>query len=297
MILISVISREGTYAEKYEARRKFFGKADVEPFWVADMDLPTPGFLVDALRRRLEHSMFGYTSQYDAVFEAIRWWMEYRHEAVIESNAWILLSPSVVTSISLAIQAFTPPDGAVALLSPVYGPFFSCSTANGRQVADCPLKVEQGRFRIDFDAFEAVAARSDVSLLLLCNPQNPGGRSWDEGELDRVARICRENGVIIFSDEIHCDIVYEPHRHISMLNIPDAQGSLVVAHSIGKTFNCSGLQASSLIIPDAGLRERFRGVQNCVHAGDINLLGKVALASALSPAGARISPATGSLSA
>ncbi len=280
-----VISRAGTYAEKYEARRHFFGSADVEPFWVADMDLPTPDFLVNALRGRLEHPMFGYTEQYDAVFNAIGWWMRDQHGVDVESYDWISLSPSVVTSISMAIQALSKHGDAVALLSPVYGPFFSCTTVNGRTVADCPLRVEQGCFQIDFDAFERLVSREEVTLLLLCNPQNPGGRVWLKEELERLSEICVANHVAIFSDEIHSDIVYPPNRHHSMLNVEAAQDHCIVAHSIGKTFNCSGLQSSFTIIPNAALRTRFRAAQERAHAGDVNLLGKVALSTALSPAG------------
>jgi cystathionine beta-lyase len=279
-----VISREGSHAEKYDARQRYFGHADVEPFWVADMDLPSPAFLVEALRDRLDHSMLGYTEQYEQVFDSIRWWMEHEHHASVEQK-WILLSPSVVSSISVAIQAFTRPGDSVAVLSPVYGPFFSCARINGRKVADCPLRVEAERFEIDFEALERLLTRPEVTLLLLCNPQNPGGRVWDAEELERVACLCRDSGTLLFSDEIHSDIVYPPARHTTLLNIDAAQGIGMVAHSIGKTFNASGLQASFAIIPDPGLRSRFRAGLERNHAGDVNLLGKVALASALSPEG------------
>ena len=281
----AVVSREGTFAEKYAARGKVFGKADVEPFWVADMDLPTPAFVVDALRERLDHPMFGYTEQYDAVFDAIAWWMKNQHAAAVERK-WILLSPSVVTSISNAVRVYTDPGDAVAVLSPVYGPFFTYATVNGRQVADCPLLVNEGRFAIDFDALETALARPETKLMLLCNPQNPGGRVWTIDELERMVASCAANGVTLFSDEIHGDIVYPPNEHVSLLNIAGAAEIGVVAHSIGKTFNCSGLQSSFTIIPDAGLRGRFRSGADQIHAADVNLLGKVALATALSPEGA-----------
>lgn len=279
------VSRAGTHAEKYEARQRYFGKADAEPFWVADMDLPTPAFLVDALRGRVGHPMFGYTEQYDAVFDAIIWWMREQHGVEVQRE-WISLSPSVVTSISMAIQCYTQPGEAVAVLSPVYGPFFSCANANGRRVADCHLKVGDGRFEIDFGALGAILSQPETKLLLLCNPQNPGGRVWSTGELQRLVGLCAENGVVLFSDEIHCDIVYPPHRHNSLLATEAAHATGLVAHSIGKTFNASGLQSSFAIIPDPALRTCFRAAVEKVHAGDVNLLGKVALASALSPAGA-----------
>ncbi|MDF7799001.1 PatB family C-S lyase [Pontiellaceae bacterium B1224] len=279
------VSRAGTYAEKYEARQRFFGKADVEPFWVADMDLPTPEFLVRKMQERLSHPMFGYTEQYDAIYESIKWWMSHEHGADVES-AWIALSPSVVTSISLAIQAFTEPGESVALLSPVYGPFFGCTKQNRRKVADCPLKVTDEKFEIDFLALEQQLARPEVKLMLMCNPQNPGGRAWSFQCLELVVKMCAEHGVILFSDEIHSDIVYAPNKHQSVLNIPEADGIALVAHSIGKTFNTSGLQASFAIIKNPRLRSQFTIAQEHVHAMDINLLGKVALTNALSPEGA-----------
>ncbi len=280
-----VVSRIGTHAEKYELRETLFGKADVEPFWVADMDLPSPDFLVEKLRERIGHPMFGYTGQYDEVFESIIWWMHSQHGVEVE-RSWISLAPSVVTAISLAIQSLTAPGDTVAVLSPVYGPFFTCTTVNDRQVADCPLRVEQGRFVVDFERLAAALANPRTRLLLLSNPHNPGGRVWSADELERIAVLCAENRVVLFSDEIHCDIVYPPLRHRSLLAVPAARGIGIVAHSIGKTFNASGLQSSFTIIPDAQLRSRFRAGLEKAHAGDVNLLAKVALASALSPAGA-----------
>ncbi|HKL22894.1 MAG TPA: aminotransferase class I/II-fold pyridoxal phosphate-dependent enzyme, partial [Tichowtungia sp.] len=281
----TVVSREGTHAEKIESCERLFGRADVEPFWVADMDLPTPAFLTDRLQERIRHPLFGYTEQYDEMFNAIKWWMSNQHNTDVNRRS-ILLSPSVVTSISMAIQAFTQPGDSVALLSPVYGPFYSCTTANKRTVADCPLMLEKGRFEIDFPALEAVLAKPEVRLLLFCNPHNPGGRVWRRNELEQMAALCAARHVVLFSDEIHCDIVYPGNEHCSLLTIDAAREIGLVAHSIGKTFNCSGLQASFVMVADSELRTRFRNALNCAHAADINLLGKVALAHTFSPAGA-----------
>ncbi|MDZ8119212.1 MalY/PatB family protein [Pontiella agarivorans] len=279
------VSRLGTHAEKYEARERFFGKADVEPFWVADMDLPTPEFLVEKLRARTGHPMFGYTEQYDEVFDAVQWWMKNEHQAEIES-AWISLSPSVVTTISMAIQCCTEEGEAVAVLSPVYGPFFTCTKINKRKIADVPLCVENAKFEIDFQALEKTLSRPEVKLMLMCNPQNPGGRAWSFQCLEKVVALCVKYRVILLSDEIHSDIVYAPAKHRSVLNLPAADEIAVVAHSIGKTFNTSGLQSSFVVIKNPKLRSAFRRAQDRAHCGDINLFGKAALASALSPAGA-----------
>jgi len=279
------VSREGTYAEKYDARQRFFGRPDVVPLWVADMDLPSPDFLLNTLHHRLDHPLLGYTEQYAAVFDAIRWWMADQHAVEVEEK-WVLLSPSVVTSMCMAVQAFTDPGDSVAVLSPVYGPFFTTATNNDRNVADCPLLVRENRFEIDFESLEETLSKPDVKLMMFSNPHNPGGRVWSKEELYRLAQLCAAHNVVLFSDEIHSDIVYPPHRNTSMLHIDGARSNTILAHSIGKTFNTSGMQASFCIIPDPTLRRRFRRAQNAVHTGDINLLGKTALATALSPQGA-----------
>lgn len=281
----AVLSRAGTHAEKYEARQRVFGREDVEPFWVADMDFAAPAFLIDRLRERLDHPLFGYTESYDEVFEAIAWWMKDQHAVTIPPD-WIVLSPSVVSSISLAIQSFTRVGDAVVLLSPVYGPFYTCTTQNDRCVSDCPMHVIGGRFEIDFLGLETQLADPAVKLMLLCNPHNPGGRVWAPDELKKMAALCHKYQVLLFSDEIHCDIVYPPARHTSVLQLQTALKRMVMAHSIGKTFNCSGLQASFAVIPDDDLRARFQKTAGKVHGGDINLLGKVALETVFSPQGA-----------
>ena len=278
------ISRLGTGAEKYEARRALFGKADVEPYWVADMDVPTPLFLTDALKKRLSHPMFGYTTVAESLLDAIRWWQESQHGAQLEAE-WIRLSPSVVTSIAMAIQAYTEKGDGVVVFSPVYGPFFFVTEHNGRRVLDLPLQLEAGQYVMDFDALEACLKTEKPRLLLLCNPHNPGGRVWSVSELQRLVAMCRMYGVHIFSDEIHCDIVYAPHRHTSLLTISAALDLCTVAHSIGKTFNASGLNASFVVVPDKDNRKKFVDAQEISHCGSVNLLGKIALESAFSPAG------------
>ncbi len=278
-------SREGTCTEKYDARQRLFGRADVTPLWVADMDLPAPAFLTNALQERVSHPLYGYTEQYATVFVAIQWWLKDQHGVGIDQEA-ILLSPSVVTSMCLAIQAYTEPGDRVALLSPVYGPFFTTVTSNNRSVADCPLLVREGRHDIDFARLETILAQPAVKLLLFCSPHNPGGRVWAPDELEQVSSLCAANGVVLFCDEIHSDIVYPPHRNTSIFSIAGAYSHCILAHSIGKTFNVSGLQASFCCIANPNLRQRFRQVQSAAHAGDVNLFGKTAITTALSPQGA-----------
>lgn len=280
-----VVERRGTGAEKYEALERLFGDTEADPFWVADMDLASPGFLVDALRERLSHPIFGYTETDTAVYSAIEWWMKSEHGLSVKRE-WISLSPSVVTSISMAVQALSAPGDAVVLLSPVYGPFFNAIRDNGRRVVDHPMVVERGRYEVDFEALEKALAPTEVTLLLLCNPHNPGGRVFSREELTELVRLCERHSVMIFCDEIHSDIVFHPHRHMPLLSIPGAAERAVVAHSIGKTFNTSGLQASFVFAADKALRQAFTSCQDRAHAGGVNLLGKLALRILLSEQGA-----------
>ncbi|MBN2340850.1 MAG: PatB family C-S lyase [Deltaproteobacteria bacterium] len=279
------VSRLGTGAEKYESRKSLFGKADVEPFWVADMDLPSPPFLQQKLAERVAHPMFGYTTTPDSLLEAITWWWRHEHQAAVETD-WIRLSPSVVTSISLAVQSMSAPGDGVVILSPVYGPFFFSTELNQRRILDVPLKIQEGQYTFDFDALQMCFEKNRPSLLFLCSPHNPGGRVWSEAELRRLAVLCNEYHVRIFSDEIHCDIVYAPYRHFSLLRIEEAKDICIVAHSIGKTFNASGLCASLVVIPSPTIRKAFVHAQEQSHCGTVNLLGKAAMEVAFSNEGA-----------
>ena len=281
----TVISRIGTQAEKYDARKQYYGTSDVEPFWVADMDFPSPGFLVEALQTRIDHGLFGYTEKDPSLYESIIWWMSDQH-AVDITHEMISLSPSVVSSISMAIEAYTAPGDRVALLSPVYGPFFSTVRLHGREVADCPLQLVSGRYEMDWQAIEQTLSDERTKLFLLCNPQNPSGRVWEVDELLELGRLCKREGVLLFSDEIHSDIVYAPVRHTSVLSLSELRDHVIMAHSIGKTFNTSGLKSSFSVVPNADLRTQLRRAHCRAHSDNINLLGKIAITRLFSPDGA-----------
>ena len=279
------ISRAGSFSEKYDGVAKYFGASDLEPFWVADMDFASPEFLVNALKSRLEHPLFGYTIQYDKLCEAICLWMQSQHEVSLSRES-ILFSPSVVTSIVNVIAACTSVDDQVIVMSPVYGPFLTQTASWNRKVVDVALQAGNGQFEIDWASFENAVADSKTKLLLLCNPHNPGGRVWSESELNRLIELCEKHDVIIFSDEIHCDIVYPPNRHMSLLNLTKPDSKVAVAHSIGKTFNTSGLKASFLMISNPVLRKAVFDQACKTHTEDINIFGKVAIETLLSPEGA-----------
>ena len=280
------VFREGTHADKYDLRERLFGRGDVAPFWVADMDLPSPAFLAEALARRVAHPLFGYTTAYDEVFDAICWWMHAEHGLALTADQ-LRLSPSVVTSIATAIAALSAPRDRVVVMPPVYGPFLSLPPRSARRVLECPLRIADGRHTIDFDRLDFLLHSERPALLLFCSPHNPGGRVWTMDELSRLVTACRDAGTKIFCDEIHCDIVYPPARHVPLLTVPGARDIAICAHSIGKTFNTSGLQASFVMVCNEVLQQRFADAAEQAHAGGVNLLGKVALETVLSKKGAQ----------
>jgi cystathionine beta-lyase len=278
------VNREATDAAKYDACRRIFGNEKVQPLWVADMDLPVPPFLQEALVKRIEHPCFGYTVQSRSLKESVQWWMGKEHGCLVDESV-ICFSPSVVTTMSNGVAAFTGEGEEIALFSPVYERFYSSIINQNRIVVNIPLLLDRGRYHIDFAAFEQACRAGKVKMLLFCNPQNPSGRVWSADELTELVRICSKYEVIIFSDEIHSDIIYPPNIHTALLTIDGAEKITLLAHSIGKTFNSSGLQASFVLIPDRQLRTRFHTELKRTHTGDINLLAKVAIQALLSGEG------------
>ena len=278
------IDRSGSDAEKFDSRERIFGNDSVQPLWVADMDLPAPPFLQEALSERISHPCFGYTEKSDDLMDAVQRWMMAEHGLLIPFNS-ILLSPSVVTTFNNAINAFSEEGDGVALFSPVYGPFYFAIKNHNRTLIDIPLLLTNGQYRIDFESFEKKCSAGNIKILLFCNPHNPSGRVWQEDELQKLVSICKKNNVIIISDEIHSDIVYPEYTHTSILSITDAEDISLVAHSIGKTFNTSGLNSSFILIPDSNMREQYQKMAELSHTSDINLLGKIAMEILLSGAG------------
>lgn len=277
-------SRIGTQSEKYDALNRYYGTTDVDPFWVADMDLQSPKFLVEALEKRINHSIYGYTISDPSIFNAIQWWMENQHNVSVNLTS-ISLSPSVVTTMSMAIKAFTDIGDNIVILSPVYGPFFTTITSHNRNVIDLPLVIENNRFELPYEQIEKSLSKEKVKMFFLCNPHNPGGRVWKRDELEWLVKTCKKNNVLIFSDEIHSDIVYKPHTHHSILSIKDAQDIIIMAHSIGKTFNTSGLKSSFIIIPNNEVKKKLVRQQKLSHVDNINLFGKIAIKTLMSQEG------------
>jgi cystathionine beta-lyase len=257
-----VIPREGTSALKYDGRTAYFGTSDVQPLWVADMDFAAPEAVTHALIARATHPIYGYTLPPESVYDALIGWMKKRHAWVIERE-WIVLVPGVVPSLNAVAMALTEPDEGVIVQPPVYFPFFSAATKTGRRLVQNPLKLDNGRYSIDFEHLEQCA--QEARLLLLCSPHNPVGRVWQREELTQVLDIARRHDLTILADEIHADLIYPEYRHHALATLTDDTANIVTAVAPSKTFNIPGLGLSALIIPDSARRSRINQVLDMVH--------------------------------
>lgn len=272
--------RENSNAEKYTLREKLFGKNDVLPMWVADMDIDTPPFIIEALKKRLEHPNFGYEEMPLSVYQAQIEWMK-RHHGITFEEKELLYSHSVVASINAAIEAFSEEGEKVIVQTPVYPPFFKSVTHHNRKVLFNPLKRDE-RGRYTFDVEDLISKiDKETKLLLLCSPHNPVGRVWKKEELERIAEVCLEHNVVVFADEIHSDLVYAPNKHIPFAGLSDEVRDITVtALGVGKTFNLAGFAISTVAISNELLRQKFKKVYDNIHFAQGTTLGHVAMQSA-----------------
>lgn len=274
-----VICRLGTDCEKWDDRKNQFGVEDVTPMWVADMDFQSPNPVIEALRQRAEHGVFGYGLRSDSYFESIVNWLNRRHQWSVKKE-WITHSPGVIPALSLSIQSFTKQGDKIMIQPPVYHHFARVIQAAGREVVTNPLVLKNGHYSIDFDDLEAKIDEK-VKMFILCSPHNPVGRVWSKDELTRLGQICRKHKILVVADEIHCDFVYHTHTHIPFASISEEFAN----HSItcvapSKTFNLMGVQTSSIIIPNRQLRDRFNQELHTLSIGSPNIFGAVALEAA-----------------
>lgn len=274
-----LINRTGTNCIKYDARKMFFGNEDVLPLWVADMDFRTPDFIVDAIKKRAEHEVFGYTFRAESYTQAIVNWLKRRHNWEIKSE-WITFSPGVVAGLTMAIEALSKPSDGVIVQPPVYFPFFDSVKGTGREMIENPLKLENGRYYFDLDDLKRKITPK-TRLLLLSNPHNPGGMAWNEQELTSLAQICIENKIIIISDEIHSDLIFDGYKHTPLAGISEeiAQNT-VVCMAPSKTFNTAGLTTSFLVIPNKRYFAAYERVMRLPHLHMGNIFGTAALEAA-----------------
>ena len=256
--MFKAINREGTYTTKWEDAKKKFGSDDVLPLWVADMDLASPQCVQDAMQKRAAHPIYGYTKYPEAYYIAIQNWMEKRFDWRIEKE-WIVPCYGVVPSLNFAINAYTEEDDGIIVQTPIYPPFISSVKHKKRKVLDNTLVYENGEYHIDLEDFEVKA--KEAKLFLLCSPHNPTSRAWSKEELERMVEICLTYEVLIVSDEIHADVVYEKMHH-SIGTFEKMMQHCVVLNAPSKTFNVAGLNTSYAIIPNDKIRQTYIMEQN-----------------------------------
>lgn len=274
-----LIERHGTSSLKWDFGEKFTGRSGLLPLWVADMDFPAPPEIREALERRVAHGIYGYTMDPESLFQAAQAWWERRHGWSVERE-WMTSAPGVVTSIAVAIQAFTQPGDRIVIQPPVYHPFGISIRDAGRQVLSNPLRMEGGRWRMDLASLEK-ETDSRTRMIVLCSPHNPVGRVWERGELESLVELCVRRDILIVSDEIHCDLVMPGSRHIPTASLSEAAaGITVTCVAATKTFNLAGLGGSLVIIPNGRLRVRYRTAQAVQISDLVNPLTVVALEAA-----------------
>jgi cysteine-S-conjugate beta-lyase len=274
-----IIERRGTSSLKWDYSLKLTGREGLLPLWVADMDFEAPPEIRLALARRAEQGIYGYTMDPESWFEAARQWLERRHRWSIRRE-WMLASPGVIPCLCAAILAFTMPGDGIVIQPPVYHPFAMRITGNGRRVVENPLRLSGNRWEMDFDDLERVIDRR-TRMLILCSPHNPVSRVWSSEELGRLVEICLRKGLLIVSDEIHCDLVMSGFRHIPIASLCDEASRIAVTLvAATKTFNLAGLGGSLAIIADPELRRRLDAVQHAVFAGPANAFAAAAAEAA-----------------
>lgn len=270
------VSRRDTNSYKWDT----LDMENVIPLWVADMDFKTAPCIIDALKRRVEHGIFGYTRVPDAYYAATIDWFRRRHNWDFSAED-IIYTSGVVPAVSAVIKALTNPGDKVIIQTPVYNCFFSSIKNNGCEVLENRLRYDDTRYEIDFDDLEKKAADPKAKVLLLCNPHNPTGRVWNYNELSHIYDICEANGVTVVSDEIHGELVYPPFVYIPFCSISDEAASKSVACvSPSKSFNIAGLQIANIICRDKEMRDKIDKAININEVCDVNPFGVLATIAA-----------------
>lgn len=250
-----IIPRKNSDCLKYDKLQEMFGTDDALSMWIADMDFRTPPFVIEALRRRLDHEVLGYTFCSPKWKPAIQNWVS-RHYGWDVKEEEIGFVGGIVPAISFAVQCFTAPGDKILIQPPVYHPYHHVVKDLGRTLVYNPLRLVDGQFEIDFEDFERKI--EGCKLFLLCNPHNPGGRVWNADELVRIADICARNSVIVISDEIHCDMALTGYKHTVFATVSEAAAqNSVTLMAASKTFNIAGLKSSYHIIQNEALRKQY----------------------------------------
>ena len=276
-----ITSRRGTNSYKWDST----DDKDVLPMWVADMDFQTAPCIINALKKRVDHGIFGYTRVPEEYYEAVISWFGRRHSWQ-PRREWFIYTSGVVPALSAIIKALAKEGDRILTLTPVYNCFFSSIRNNGCELSSCALRYENNTFSIDYDDLERRAADSKTTLMLLCNPHNPSGRVWTREELQRIGEICIKHNVIVVSDEIHCEIVHPVYKYIPFASISEEfKKHSVTCISPSKAFNIAGLQIANIITANDEWRQRIDKAININEVCDVNPFGVIATIAAYNEGG------------
>lgn len=280
-----LIDRRNTNSLKYDFAVEQGRPADVLPLWVADMDFPAPEPVLSALRRRVEHGIFGYTGTKADYYAALVGWFSTRFGWEPKPE-WLVKTPGVVFALATAIRALTQPGDRVLIQPPVYYPFYNVVRSNGRTLVESPLVERNGRFEMDFSDLEGKLQSESVKILLLCSPHNPVCRVWTKEELRRLGDLCQKYGIFVVSDEIHCDFAFPEHPHTMFLQAaPELADQVILCTAPSKTFNLAGLQASNIWIPNETVRAKFQQELSRIGYFELNTLATTACQAAYESGG------------
>lgn len=272
------INRQGTYSLKYDCNKRRNKPEDVFPLWVADMDFKCPEQILKDLHKKVDFGILGYSEPDEEYFESLYNWYHNNFQIALNSD-WVVMTPGIVFALAMAVKAFTKENDYVLINNPVYYPFSEVILDNNRNLISSDLVLNNSHYEIDFEDFENKIEKYNVKLYLLCSPHNPVGRVWTKDELDKIIDICKRNNVIIVSDEIHSDFVWEG-KHTCLLNYQEYLDNIIVATSPTKTFNFATLQISNILIPNKNLRSKFKKEIDKSGYSQLNLMGIVACNSA-----------------
>ena len=275
-----IIDRKGTDCLKYDFAAKRGMPEDVLPLWEADMDFKTSSYVEDAVIARTKHGIFGYSDSQSSYFEALSGWMKRHHNWEVKES-WLIKTPGVVFALAMAVKAYTEKGDAVLIQQPVYYPFSEVIEDNGRVVISNDLYLgEDNKYHIDFEDFEKKIAENHIKLFFLCSPHNPSGRVFTEEELRRLGDICLQYGVIVVSDEIHHDFVFQGKHHVFASLGKEYEDISLVCTSPSKTFNLASMLISNIFIPNRKLKARFRKQVDAAGISQLSALGLVAVEAA-----------------
>lgn len=273
------INRKNTSSVKWDETGRVFGSTDVLPMWVADMDFQAPQEVTKAIMDKAQHGIYGYTAISTSVDDAVSSWFQKQHGWELKQE-WLTYISGVVPALSATIQTFSNPGDKVIVFSPVYYPFYDMVTYNDRKLITSPMEYRNGRYYMDLQDFEA-KLDGDVKLLLLCNPHNPGGTVWTREELEQLGKICVKHNVIIVSDDIHADLVFENHTYNAIASISDdIARQTVTCIAPTKTFNIAGLQAAAMVTSNDSFREKLELFMKKQGHFLLNMLGVSAMEAA-----------------